>query len=519
MKKIRFLTAIMFLSCHIIYGQINTQEEPISFRSNVPNLTKSEKTVKFFAALDMDKIEQEDKEDEKNRIPPRFGYPHEVNYNLDNSGEWVTLKNGDRIWRLIISCQDALSINLVYEKFWIPNGAKFFVYGKDRKQIIGAMTSINNKGEKNNVRGFATGLIHGDQITLEYYLSKNVQETGIISIAKVVHGYRNISKSSRSFGDSGPCQVNINCNEGNNWQNEKNAVALILVEGFRNCSGALINTTANDGRPLFLTANHCLGSGDAVTNPDLSSWSFYWHYESPTCANTIDPPYIPTSSATVIANNSVSDFALLRLEEDPRDAGVTTYYLGWDRSGNPGTGGVGIHHPRGDVKKISTHNRTPQSHWGNNFWFFFWMQTQNGFSVTEGCSSGSPLINNNRHVIGQLYGGSNVNCTNPALDSAMYGKISVSWTSNNNQDNRRRLNYWLDPNNTGILALDGCYGVINYSNPIVIGNTTVTSCGDLNVQSTTVFPGGALNLRANKKVAINPYFSVEAGGELTIQVP
>jgi hypothetical protein len=35
----------------------------------------------------MRKIEQEDKEDDANGRPPRFGYRHEVNYTLDNSGD------------------------------------------------------------------------------------------------------------------------------------------------------------------------------------------------------------------------------------------------------------------------------------------------------------------------------------------------------------------------------------------------------------------------------------------------
>jgi len=103
MKKQYLLIVVIFFAYYNIYGQINTQEEPVSFKANVPVLTKSGKVVKSFVSLDMKKIEQEDKEDEENGIPPRFGYPHKVNYNLDNSGEWVVLPNGDKLWRLAIS--------------------------------------------------------------------------------------------------------------------------------------------------------------------------------------------------------------------------------------------------------------------------------------------------------------------------------------------------------------------------------------------------------------------------------
>lgn len=146
-----------------------------------------------------------------------------------------------------------------------------------------------NKGTTREPGGFATGLLYGNTIVVEYYLPREVKESGIISIVGVVHGYRYInipSYSTQSLGSSGACQVNVNCPEGANWQEEKNAVALILVDENRYCTGSLINTTHNDNRPLFLTADHCLGGWanstkhDAITNPNLSHWSFYWHYES-----------------------------------------------------------------------------------------------------------------------------------------------------------------------------------------------------------------------------------------------
>lgn len=215
---------------------------------------------------------------------------------------------------------------MLYNKFWIPEQAKFFVYSNDRKHSIGAITSANNKGNKSKPQGFATGLVYGSQITLEYYLPKEVQEIGEISIAYIVHGYRYIvlpENVEAGYGESGDCQVNINCSEGQNWQNEKNAVAMILVNGDRYCTGSLINTTANDFRPLFLTADHCLGGWandvkyDALGDSILNHWSFYWHYEVPGCSNINAPTILSTVGATVISNNGASDFALLRLTENP----------------------------------------------------------------------------------------------------------------------------------------------------------------------------------------------------------
>jgi hypothetical protein len=465
MKHVTISLFVLIALSVQLSAQISTNETPVSFNLNMVAL-RSDQAIqtKTMQSINLEQIASEDEADEANGIPPRFGYPLPVNYTFQNSGTWVTLPNGDKIWQLSIQSPGALSINLLYDAFWLPNGAKFFVYSDDKQHVLGAFTSINNKGDRNNPQGFATGLVYSDSIIVEYYEPADVIEDAIISIAYVVHGYRYIKlpeSMESGYGESGNCQVNINCIEGKDWQQEKNAVAMILVNGYRYCTGSLINTTANDNRSLFLTADHCLGDWandyvkyDAITNPNLSHYSFYWHYESPGCNNTISPSVQSTVGATIVANNSISDFALLNLTEDPRNiTGVTPYYLGWDRTGNTGTSGVGIHHPNGDVKKIATLNNATTS--SGNFWRHYWSQTTNGYSVTEGGSSGSPLLNNDHRIIGQLYGGPSLNCSNPSQDYAMCGKFSVSWTGNGASDNRLKLQPWLDPLGTNPTTLDG----------------------------------------------------------------
>lgn len=194
---------------------------------------------------------------------------------------------------------------------------------------------------------------------------------------------------------------------------------------------------------------------DAVTNPNLNHYMFYWNYESPSCSRGgSEPQILSTSGATILANNEYSDFALLSLNEDPKNlSGYDPYYLGWDRiTSLSSTGVVGIHHPSGDVKKIATSFNLPAN--TTPYWRVNWSQTTNGFSVTEGGSSGSPLLTRNTHrVIGQLFGGSDINCNNPAADYAIYGQFHLSWDYGTNP--QRRLKDWLDPNNTGAQFVDG----------------------------------------------------------------
>ena len=518
--------------CSIVHGQISTREEPVSFRTNLQDITKSERTQKIFPPLDMLEIEKENEEDLTKGLS-RFAYRYEVNFNLENSGEWIVLSNGERIWRLSIYCPEALSINLLYDKFWIPDGAKFFIYNKERTHSIGAFTSRNNKGTRDNLRGFSTGLVFGDQITLEYYLPIEVQETGVISISHVSHGYKYFGfpeKMQRSnYGNSGPCQVNINCIEGQDYQDKKNAVALIIFFGCIIADGALINNTANDFTPYFWTSENFLSRELMFAGHDVYNAVFYWHYESSGCASLIEPPSFSTSGAIIVASDPVSDYALLLLDENPIDDGVVPYFLGWDRSSNPVNGGVSIHHPKGDIKKISTYNITPTTTncldftfpWGcmcgshyyrsNDFWRINWVQTVNGFSIPEDESQGSPLLNSKGRVIGQLFKYSNCRnygCDSPAHNHNNYGKFSHSWPG---------VERWLDPINSGVLVLDGispCF--TNFSNRNVTTNLSIMGCNNLSVENVTITNNAKLKLEASGTITIEGNFEAISGTELEV---
>lgn len=513
MKHIKCLTILFFLCLSFnVYAQLSTNEKPVSFimKSEMKESKRTAFQTVTTPVLDMEKIEAEDEEDDKYDMPPRFGYSHRVNYDLNNSGTWYTLPNGDKLWQLNVICPNALSVNFCYDKFWLPDGGKLFVFSKDKKHSIGAFTSRNNKGTREQLRGFATGLIYGCDVTLEYYQPKEVNTDAIISIEFVVHGYRYIDLEERSFGNAGNCMVNVNCEEGLEWQNEKKAIALIIVNGERYCTGSLINTTDLSQKPYLLTADHCLGGWannnikyDAVTLPNLDHYSFYWDYEAPGCSNVnVEPNYYTTSGATILANNIASDFALLRLTEDPMElSSYTPFYLGWDNTGLSGNPGVCIHHPRGDVKKISTVNEQPtSSYWlvlpqyTNSHWLVTWKETLNGHGIVKSASSGAPLYNAAHKVIGQLHGGTCKSCVNISGYSK-FGKYDVSWTGNGNDSIQRRLNCWIDSLNSGIQIMEGLLVISTVktftTNEQIYSNICITRNGQLTIQSDVELMGNS----------------------------
>jgi lysyl endopeptidase len=464
-KTLLPLAGLMLGLAGSVFGQLSEPGMPSSFLTK--QLTDAVPTV-VLPALDLRAVEQEDLADEASGLPPRFGYPYEVHYNLENSGIWEDYPGGGRVWRLKVTAPEAISINFCYSDWAIPEGGKVWVYSADRRHVIGTFTERNAHPDG----GYATGLVYGDEVILEYFEPQAASGEGRIALSRIVHGYRYVHQLveldgvEESFGSSGACQVNVNCSpEGNNWQNEKRSVAMILSSGFRLCTGSMINTTRGDCTPYFLTAHHCRDGFDAVSNPNMSSWSFYWMYESPGCADGSDflPP--STNGATMVANDAPSDFALLLLNESPADiAGVSPWFNGWNATTSVPSGGVGIHHPAGDIKKIATHSMVPLADdWFGSFpagshWEVGWDATPNGFSVTEGGSSGSPLYDANGRVIGQLHGGSSINCSDPANDPGIYGAMWYSLNNAGATDNRRKLSPWLDPDGLGTTVQDGTFG-------------------------------------------------------------
>ena len=410
----------------LCFSQISIKSVPKSFIIEQDFNSPIEQLPNF----NVEKLLKEDENELKTSIakPYRFANPISVNLNMNNSGEWLVLDDGSSIWKLQINSPGAYSLNIIYDTFHIPEGAEFFIYSQNKEMVLGAFTNLNHKPHG----GFSTAPVIGDKIILEYNEPYDASFRGDISIETISHDYRNLFfNNQRGYGDSGSCNNNVACEVGNDWQDEIRSVAMILTSGgSRICTGSLINNGAQDLTPYFLTANHCLGGND--------SWIFMFNYESPSCSNQNGPTNMTLSGSSLLTSNSSSDFALLLLNETPPE-NYNVHYAGWDVSGITPNTPVGIHHPSGDIKKISFDYDNASSdgnYWDVNNW-------EDG--TTEPGSSGSPLFDGlNKRIIGQLYGGT-ASCSSITYDT--YGKTAVSWNLG--------LSDYLDPNNFGLTFIDG----------------------------------------------------------------
>jgi len=409
---------------------------------------------------DMQAITSEDLINEATspKSPRRMGISLSVDKNILNSGTWTSIPDVGKVWRLQINADNALAIGVYYDDFFIPEGGQLFIYNHDKTQVIGAFTNSNNPDE--NL--FSTQFVEGDKIIIEYFQPVRVTEIAQINISEIAYAYRDIEHMYDNTRDSWYCMIDVACEEGDNWENQIKGVARMSIKiggSYYWCSGSLINNTNNDRTPYFLTAAHC---GEGSNSNDRNQWIFYFNFEASTC-NGANGSYNSTTGCQLRANDPSfaddgSDFYLVEFNNNIPDF-YDVYYNGWNRtnSNDDAGSGVGIHHPAGDIKKISTYS-TPlvsSTFWNGNpsHWKLNWASTVNGKSIMQGGSSGSPVFDSNGLIMGDLTGGYASNsCTTPS--PAYYGKIWYSWDVNGNTS-ATRLKDWLDPSNTGIEKLPG----------------------------------------------------------------
>ena len=420
-----------------------TTEEPRSYALTEKALEAIDRKVvepinrEALLAEDAERLSQKQAE---RPVPLRFAVSEEVRLNLRNSGTWQALPDG-RLWRLRIQAPGAVGINLGLSEFHLSRGSKFWIHDPDGKAYEGAYTSE----QRNNKGGLWTPILPSDEVIVELYVPAGASESAI-EISQVNKGYREFGKDGAA--KAGACNNDVICPEGDPWRDQIRSVARYTINGGSLCTGQLMNNTALDFTPYFLSANHC-----GVSAANDHTLVFYWNFESPTCGQQGGGSLAENQTgSTFRASYAPSDFLLVELDAAP--VAANAFFSGWDRSGTAAPSTTAIHHPSGDEKSISFNTDAVTStaylsnmvdpaanHWRVDDW-------EDG--TTEPGSSGSCIWDPARRCIGQLHGGY-ASCT--SLTSDWYGKLSVSWTGGGTAASR--LSDWLDPGATGTVSLNG----------------------------------------------------------------
>jgi lysyl endopeptidase len=273
-------------------------------------------------------------------------------------------------------------------------------------------------GETQTVELFVPGSMDARAMNLRIAGASHVFTT-------IASHFEKITQTPGDIGSSGSCNIDIKCSSLFSQQaflDVRNSVAEMVFTDFTVnitylCTGQLLNDTDSSTQiPWFYSANHCF---ENESLPDKTATQMqavantlntFWFFEAVSCNSRAIPPYSQLiDGATYIYNNPGADSLFLRLNGTP-PAG--TFFAGWDANPVPvGSSIIVIHHPSGDLKKVSQGSvirySPPQPNIPSGASSTF-SEVQYFSGTTEGGSSGSGLYTFDGSLYrlrGSLYGG------------------------------------------------------------------------------------------------------------------
>ena len=386
-----------------------------------------------------------------------------------------------------IVSEGAAGVRVQFKDMALPPGARVFVYSQANPSEYYGPFDGRDASEDGT---FWTPAMQGDTAVIEYFIPAGSDTTkSPFSVSSIAHIYKDTSVVE---APAGSCELEVTAD----WQNVAKSVGRIdfVTGGFvASCTGTLLNNAANDQKPYFLTAHHCISS-----QSEAQSATVYWNY------NTGDFPVgVPqTNGANLLVTGSTSDFALLFLTGTVPGG---LFYSGWSASAFNGTAtATGIHHPAASHKRISF-GTAKQPLAGNCPPGQQCLRVDWTSGVTEGGSSGSGIWTGNPSdpggpkLIGNLIGGLSACNASPSNMWDVYGRFSVTYPS---------IASFLE-NTTCVTSLSSTFQ--NFTGAAGTGSFNVTASGSCNWTAVstesfvTVTSGanGAGNGTVNFSVAAN----------------
>ena len=397
----------------------------------------------------------------------RFAESIEVQFNLISEAKKIETSE-ESLYLTRISSPGALTMNFGFDAFQLTENCEIYFHASDGSATYGPLTPADNE---NHAQYWTQIFPHNDMV-IEVNV-KSDADLPYLNLHKVNHGFTTLANIQKS----GSCNLDVVCTASDGFpQNDDNrdliqSGAFYTLNGINICSGALINNVNQDNTPYFLTANHC-----GVRNGNVASMVVYWNYENSFCRQPNSAASGQTGNGSLSTFNSgaflrarlgSTDFCLVELD-DPVNPAANAFFAGYDALRATATSTIGVHHPALHEKRISYDfdptvfvdgNDNPDPN-GDYHMVLDW-----DIGTTEGGSSGSPLFDQNKRIVGQLFGGFAA-CGNDSYD--VYGAVASSWEGGGAPANR--LKDWLDPANTGVLVVDGKWANPMANPPIVMGD-------------------------------------------------
>jgi len=347
----------------------------------------------------------------------RVGKPLQIGIVRDTATEsagtmpalhWIALADGSHVARLEFVSPLAYGIRAGLRIEGLPSAAELRFGGSLRPDAVVATLRSDQLRALVDADGlFWTPGTDGEKQSVELWLPPGAAPAGVtIEAPRLSHLMTNAIEDFKileKIGESGSCNIDAVCRVGTLGQpfaNASTAVArmtFVKDGGTYLCTGTLLNDTDNSSQvPWFHTANHCISSQALA-----STLNTYWKYDATACSSGAVGSYVLLSGgADYLYSSTDTDGALLRLR-DNAPAGV--HFAGWDAGAmSSSTAVTAIHHPAGDLKKVSFGRHLPADSDSVNH-AVGWLE-----GTTEGGSSGSGLFTSDAsgyYLRGGLYGG------------------------------------------------------------------------------------------------------------------
>lgn len=369
--------------------------------------------------------------------------------------DWQGTASGGQLAALAFDSPSALGVRLGVLVMQLPSGTKLRFYaqaGGTATEVSAAELAAQAEriraggGDDQAARTYWSPDFGGEQTVMEIEVPAGAQVSGVqLAVPRLSHFTHSAAQMEtlvEAKAGSGSCNIDAMCQP--DYLSQARSVARMRFthedgKGYY-CTGTLLNDAQSSGTPYFLTANHCIN-----TQAQASSLMTDWFYRSSACNSGTAGSGVQslTRGATLLYATASTDTSFLSLNEAVPDGVV---YAGSFFGGAAAAGSelVGLHHPEGDLEKISfgvlqglglcsSDTCGGSSDSGATFLEVKWSQ-----GTTEGGSSGSAVfygIGGQRYVTGQLYGGS-ASCSNPN-GSDFYGRFDLPY--------KEKLKEWLNP--------------------------------------------------------------------------
>lgn len=367
-------------------------------------------------------------------VPWQVGFAREIEplrtvEAMADSLEWRTLPNGARVATLAVRSAGAPGLRLGVRVDRMPEDAQIrFFGGQDAEGVqfggreilesIRRNTGVFERGSADDAaRTIWSPYFESDAVTLELELPAGIDPAAVaIAVPRLSH-FTERAFSGEAAKATTACGIDAACRS--EWDSESRASAkLIYVDESGDsylCSGTLLNNTARDFVPYFLTANHCIS-----TQARASSAEFWWFYRAATCgSSSLDTRFTRTfGGAALLHATDRTDTSFLRLNQS---APAGTVFAGWLPSPVDSGGSVsGLHHPHGQIQEFATglvSGYADCSALDINANFFCtpagqasgeYLTVSTSSGNWEAGSSGSGLftsVSGAHYLVGQLYGG------------------------------------------------------------------------------------------------------------------